>query len=68
MNILIASASRKKQQAFTTTPQVTITHTSKYKLSKKCPQILPTNYRLEREEMWIKRLSTKTPHGLNKQD
>jgi hypothetical protein len=26
------------------------------------------NYRLEREEMWIKRLSTKTPHGLNKQD
>ena len=26
------------------------------------------NYRLEREDMWIKRLSTKTPHGLNKQD
>jgi hypothetical protein len=25
------------------------------------------NYRLEREDMWIKRLSTKTPHGLNKQ-
>ena len=26
------------------------------------------NYRLEREDLWIKRLSTKTPHGLNKQD
>jgi peptide-methionine (R)-S-oxide reductase len=26
------------------------------------------NYRLEREELWIKRLVTKTPHGLNKQD
>ncbi len=26
------------------------------------------NYRQEREEMWIKRLSTKNPHGLNKQD
>jgi hypothetical protein len=23
---------------------------------------------LEREEQWIKRLVTKTPHGLNKQD
>jgi hypothetical protein len=23
---------------------------------------------LEREELWIKRLVTKTPHGLNKQD
>jgi hypothetical protein len=26
------------------------------------------NYRLEREELWIKKLSTKTPNGLNKQD
>jgi hypothetical protein len=26
------------------------------------------NYRLEREELWIKRLCTKTPNGLNKQD
>jgi peptide-methionine (R)-S-oxide reductase len=26
------------------------------------------NYRLEREDLWIKRLSTKTPRGLNKQD
>ncbi len=26
------------------------------------------NYRLEREELWIKRLVTKTPNGLNKQD
>ena len=26
------------------------------------------NYRLEREEMWIKKLSTKTPNGLNKND
>jgi ribosomal protein L31 len=26
------------------------------------------NFRLEREDMWIKRLSTKTPHGLKKQD
>ena len=26
------------------------------------------NYRLEREEMWIKKLSTKNPHGLNKHD
>ena len=26
------------------------------------------NYRLEREEFWIKRLSTKTPFGLNKID
>jgi hypothetical protein len=26
------------------------------------------NYRLEREDQWIKRLSTKTPNGLNKHD
>jgi hypothetical protein len=26
------------------------------------------SYRLEREELWIKRLATKTPHGLNKND
>jgi hypothetical protein len=26
------------------------------------------NYRLEREEFWIKTLGTKTPLGLNKQD
>ena len=26
------------------------------------------NYRLEREDQWIKRLSTKTPNGLNKYD
>jgi hypothetical protein len=26
------------------------------------------NYRLERKELWIKKLSTKTPNGLNKQD
>ena len=26
------------------------------------------NYRLEREEQWIRKLSTKTPNGLNKQD
>ncbi len=26
------------------------------------------NYRLEREDHWIKKLVTKTPHGLNKHD
>ena len=26
------------------------------------------SYRLEREEFWMKRLVTKTPHGLNKYD
>jgi hypothetical protein len=26
------------------------------------------SYRLEREEFWIKRLVTKFPHGLNKND
>jgi hypothetical protein len=26
------------------------------------------NFRLEREDFWIKKLCTKTPNGLNKQD
>jgi hypothetical protein len=26
------------------------------------------NMRLEREEMWIRKLATKRPHGLNKND
>jgi hypothetical protein len=26
------------------------------------------SYRLEREELWIKRLATKFPHGLSKND
>ena len=31
-------------------------------------RVIPIEWLLEREEMWIKKLKTKKPHGLNTKD